>query len=814
MPSTLEIPARYTVAVRELCAFAAKQGDLDRRFTPSPTAQQGVAGHQTVAARRGGGYRSEMPLSGVYDCNGSSDDGEPDGQLEVRGRADGVDLAAARVDEVKTYKGDLDRMPANHRALHWAQAKVYGWLLCRQEALSAVTVALVYLEVGSQQETALVERCSAAELERFFAALCERFLVWARLQIAHRDRRDAGLQALRFVHGEFRPGQRLLAEQVFRAARLGRCLMAQAPTDIGKTIGTVFPMLKACADQRLDKVFYLTAKRSGRALARDALQAIGAAAAALPLRMVELVARETACVHPDKACHGDSCALARGFYDRLPAARSAAFASTDAAACGAGLDAAAIRTVALEHRICPYYLSQELVRWCDVVVADYNHYFDHGALLHGLAVANGWRVAVLVDEAHNLLDRARAMYSAALDQRQLRALRRAALATLKRHFDRLQRAWLAVHRDQTEPYRVLDAPPQRFVAALVDWSAAIAEQVIDAPASGGIDPALMTFYGDALRFARLAESFGAHSIFDATLHGASDRAGGVTSTLCIRNVVPAPFLKPRFTLSRSTVLFSATLAPQAFYADTLGLPADTAWLDVDAPFAADQLSVQLVSGVSTAYGRRAASLQPIADLMRRQFDAAPGNYLAFFSSYDYLDSVADAFEERHPGVAAWRQTPRMDDAARGRFLDRFAVDGQGIGFAVLGGAFGEGIDLPGRRLIGAFIATLGLPQFNAVNDEMRKRMDAAFAAGYDYTYLFPGLRKVVQAAGRVIRGADDRGCVYLIDDRFASPRVRALLPRWWRPGHRQVGDPPPPSFFPTIDPTAVVDPATAAPQDG
>jgi DNA excision repair protein ERCC-2 len=292
---------------------------------------------------------------------------------------------------------------------------------------------------------------------------------------------------------------------------------------------------------------------------------------------------------------------------------------------------------------------------------------------------------------------------------------------------------------------------------------------------------LLQFYFDALQFMRLLDTFGTHSLFDVTLDsgtGSGRRHEG--STLCIRNVLPAPFLKSRFAAVRSAVLFSATLTPWNFYSDTLGLPDDTAWLDVAAPFKAEQLSVHIARDVSTRYRHRGRSLAPIARLIAAQYEAAPGNYIAFFSSFDYLEQAMGEFCERHPSIPTWQQGRRMDEAERETFLARFAVDGCGVGFAVLGGSFAEGIDLAGTRLIGAFVATLGLPQLNPVNEELRRRLDNEFGAGYDYTYLFPGIRKVVQAAGRVIRTPSDRGVLHLIDDRFARPEVLRLLPTWWR----------------------------------
>jgi DNA excision repair protein ERCC-2 len=753
---------KYVVAVRALCEFTAKEGNLDLRFTPSPSAQEGIAGHAVVSSRRAAGYQAEVSLAGEYR------------HLLVRGRADGYDAAQNRLEEIKTFRGDLNRMPDNHRRLHWAQVKIYGWLLCEKLGLPEVDLALVYFDIGSQKETVFAERHSADALRQYFEQQCERFLTWAKQELAHHAARDRALTSLRFPHASFRAGQRELAESVYKAASSGRCLLAQAPTGIGKTIGTIFPLLKACPAQELDKVFFLAAKTSGRRLALDALTLLRNSESALPLRVLELVARDKACEHPDKACNGESCPLAKGFYDRLPQARNAA---VDAAQAGRLLDKESLRTIALEHQVCPYYLSQDLVRWSDVVVGDYNYYFDLAALLHGLTIANQWRVGVLVDEAHNMIERARKMYTAELDQTSFNFMRQSAPVALKKPLDRVSRNWNALHNEQEAPYQVYAAIPDKFLTALQQAVTAITDYMTEHLTF--VDGALQGFYFDALHFSRVAELFGEHSLFDITnsAEGATNRRAG--SVLCIRNVVPAPFLEQRFAAARSTTLFSATLSPWHFYSDTLGLPENTAWIDVQSPFRAEQLSVQVVSRISTRYQHRDDSLSPIVDLMASQYERQPGNYLAFFSSFDYLQKVSALFGMRYPHIPMWEQSRRMEESERDRFLARFTPTGKGIGFAVLGGSFAEGIDLPGERLIGAFIATLGLPQINPVNEQIRRRMDAVFGAGYDYTYLYPGIQKVVQAAGRVIRTQMDRGVVYLIDDRFARAEVLQLLPKWW-----------------------------------
>ncbi|MDQ2077827.1 ATP-dependent DNA helicase [Marinimicrobium sp. ABcell2] len=745
----------YTIAVRALCEFTAKSGDLDLRFTPSPTAREGIAGHSTVTARRHDDYESEVSVSGEYR------------ELTVRGRADGYDPISNQLEEIKTYRGDLNLMPDNHRTLHWAQAKMYGWLLCKERELKQINIALVYFDVGNQRETVLVESISADELEQFFNLQCQRFLHWAKKELVHRQARDQAMEALTFPYTDFRSGQRSLAEAVYQSAFTGRCLLVEAPTGIGKTLGTLFPVIKALPRKALDKVFFLSAKTPGRALALNALQHLDID----KLRSLELVAREKSCEYPDSACHGESCPLAQGFYDRLPAAR-------EEAASIPMLDQPRLREVALNHRVCPYYLGQEMARWSDVIVGDYNYYFDLYAMLHTLTRANQWKVNLLVDEAHNLVDRARSMYSASLNQIRFRRVKKHAPKRLKSALDKINREWNQLNRAQeAEDYAVLKSLPVAFLGSLQSATGAIMDYLTEHPTATA--PDLMPFYFDALHFLRIVDVYqDANYICDFTWD--TPPSGRKGSELCLRNLIPAAQLAPRFETAHSATLFSATLRPADYYRDLLGLPDDTQTMEVASPFVAEQLQVTIASNISTRYRDRAASVMPIAELIARQYLARPGNYLAFFSSYQYLNQVLEQLRSAQPELPVWAQARSMNEPAREEFLHRFQEEGQGIGFAVLGGAFSEGIDLPGNRLIGAFVATLGLPQMNPINEHLKERMNERFGDGYNYAYLYPGLSKVVQAAGRVIRTEQDKGVIYLIDDRYHQRRVRNLLPRWWR----------------------------------
>ena len=757
----------YTVSVREFCEFTAKRGDLDRRFTPSATALEGLMGQSTVAQRRGQDYETEIALQTT--C----------GPLRLRGRADGYDPRRRCLEEIKTIRGHPDEIPENRRQLHWAQLQTYGALFCRARDLSEIALALVYFDVASQSEVELRQVFAAEELEEVLAQRCEAFLAWALQEATHRDARDAALTALAFPQETFRAGQRDLAEAVYRTAASGRCLLAQAPTGIGKTIGTLFPLLRALPAHGIDKVAYLTCKGTGRLTALEALGDLRSGTAGRALRVLTMVPKEEGCEYPDKACHGDACALARGFYDRLPAARE------EAVALG-WLDAAAQRQVALRHGICPYYLGQELVRWADVLVGDVHHMFDSRGLLWGLVQALDWKLAVLVDEAHNLVERTRRMYSAELRISQIRRAAQTAPGAVQGALDALVQSTEELVVDCAAPYEVLDTAPDPFVQSLQTAAGALSEHFNRHPLNVG---PLLNFHFELQRFVKLVEALSDHSLFDVqTFLGARSRLeadseaeqDGSDAALCVRNVAPACFLRQRFKALHSVTLFSATLSPPQYAIQLLGLPENTAWIDVPPAFPAEHLTVRVADGISTRFAHRDRSLQRLVDVVTRQFDEHPGNYLAFFSSFDYLEKAASLLATLRPDIPLWRQERRMLAGARADFLARFQSQGQGIGFAVLGGVFAEGVDLPGPLLIGAFIATLGLPPVSVTQDHMQARLDKLFGAGHGYADLVPAMQRVVQAAGRVLRTPEDRGWLWLLDDRYRRAELIELLPPWWQ----------------------------------
>ncbi|WP_342631504.1 ATP-dependent DNA helicase [Marinobacter alkaliphilus] len=744
------------VAVRTLCEFAARHGDLDFRYTPAPSSEEGIAGHQAIQAKRGYGYKSEYSLTG--NVMG----------MKLSGRADGYHPHKNRLEEIKTHRGDVSRIRPHQRALHRAQLRAYGALLCRQENRKSVELALVYYDTGRDKETLLTETAKADELWQELETLCRLYKAWAEQEEHHREQRDALLANLTFPFPDFRPRQRQLAETVYKNSVKAGTLLLEAPTGLGKTLGTLFPALMAMPAARQDRLFYLTCRNTARQLALDAVDKLRHAQDELqpwPLRTLELVSKDDACEHPDKACHGESCPLAEGFFDRLPDARAEAVQSKEP------LNQENLAKIAAGHDICPYFLAQEMARWSDLVIGDVNRLFDQSALLHGLIRQNSWRASVLVDEAHNLVDRARGMYSVQLEQQRLLKLKKTAPKPVKAALDRTARAWQALIRDhgeQVQPVFLATLPPQ-LLGALQAMVSVITDYLTDNPP----DLALQEVMFESVAFMKLADSFSDHSLCEF------QRSGRGRASLTIQNLIPADFLTERFAAAHSVLLFSATLSPGVYYRDLLGLPEDARFTSLPSPFSAGQLKVQFTPGISTRQVHREASLQPIAELIAKQYRERPGHYLAFFSSFKYAKQVSDTLAQQAPDIPQRAQQPGMSPDQRRQFLAEFQKPEGSVAFAVLGGVFSEGIDLPGDQLIGAFVATLGLPPFDPWHEILKDRLQQRFGEGYNYTYLIPGLQKVAQAAGRVIRTPEDRGVIWLIDDRFLQGQVRNLLPKWW-----------------------------------
>ena len=811
------------LAVRQLAEFLLRSGDIDSRFAGFERAQEGARIHRRLQKAAGPSYQAEVPLA----CRRTVDGID----YCIEGRADGIfpdgETGLVTIDEIKTTTLPSERITEDGSPCHWAQGMVYGAIWAGQQTLPEVAVRLTYYQVDEEKLIRFVRRFTRAELEAFFTGLLAQYAPWARRAADHLERRTADLSALAFPFPAWRTGQKAMAGAVYHACCAdspadGGCLFCQAPTGIGKTMSTLFPALKAMGNGKGEKLFYLTARTTARTAAENALAQMHRASPGLALRGITLTAKEKACLCPNEAgrpeCIPERCPYAKGYYDRVLAALAAALDQDGE------WTREAIAGLAREYTVCPFELGLDLSEWCDVIVGDYNYLFDPTVHLRRYFDARGdW--LFLIDEAHNLPDRAREMYSARFSKSELLEAKRAlgkGKSRLKTALSHANEALLAYRKacaeesgappetapgsqtslfDEAGPVQAPAAPadspeerlfggqepaflaqntrfyrqlPKALYAALHPVLAP-AQSWLEDHRDGAAHETILQLYFSLQRFLRTAEGYDEHYVCQFTAHGADLTA----ALLCLD---PAPFVEKSLACGRAAVLFSATLAPAGYYKQVLGCENARA-VALRSPFPAGRLGLYCLGNISTRYRDRAGSLAPIADALAAMTAARRGNYLAFFPSYQYLQQVYEVFAARHPEQAVLLQQPGLDEAARADFLARFdagsAAGGALLGFCVMGGVFGEGIDLAGERLIGCAVVGTGLPQVNPQQEMLRQYYDEQAGCGFDYAYRFPGMKKVLQAAGRVIRTPEDRGVVLLIDDRFGQSEYRRLMPPHW-----------------------------------
>ena len=813
------------LAVRQLVEFLLQTGDIDSRFAGFDRANEGARIHRKLQKQAGEGYQPEVFLSGSREVDGI--------RCTVEGRADGIftdSEGRTVIDEIKTTGVPSGEISAELNFCHWAQGMVYASLYAAQQDLPEAAVRLTYYQIDDDKIFYFTRYFSSDELEDFFLGLLRQYAPWARRQLDWDAARAASLQAMRFPYASYRPGQRALAGEVYRACKTGReagkggfRLFCQAPTGTGKTMSALFPSLKAMGEGTGEKLFYFTARTTARAAAEDAVVLLRQANPGLVFRSVTLTAKEKVCLAKNEAgrpvCMPEACPYARGYYDRRKEALAALLDG------GGQLDRPAIEAAARQFTVCPFELGLDLSDWADLVIGDYNYLFDPTVHLRRFfELAGDW--IFLIDEAHNLPDRAREMYSASFAKSSIAEAKRALLRgknALKGHLLRADRELLVLRRavEALAPRRRTEAgpesvpasePPQAEQLGFFDQPPA-AKKTAPSPAlpeplyaqDGTVffrelppavvrplysllpplqdwlehnpdDPAheqLLDLYFSLHDLLRTADRYDEHSVTQLTARG---------SELTIRLLCldPSAFVDESLACGRTSVLFSATLIPPAYYKKVLGCGGARA-VALESPFPPGNLGLYCLPGISTRYRHREASVGPISDALAALAQSKVGNYLAFFPSYAYLRQVWADFTARYPGIRTIAQESGLDEAGRAAFLARFAPDPAEtlLGFGVLGGVFGEGVDLVGSRLIGCAIVGVGLPQVSPRQEMLRRYFDEKDGSGFDCAYRFPGMNKVLQAAGRVIRTEHDRGVVLLLDDRFAQEGYRRLFPRHW-----------------------------------
>ena len=748
---------KYTAraSVHTIVEYALMGGDL----LPAASAErllEGVRGHRSLQSMEQEGVINELPVR----CNAESEHVT----LTVYGRIDRLHGLRA-VEEIKTILFDA---PEDADPLHWAQAECYAHMVCLQEDIPHIDVCITYLNLTDGDLTRYTRTRTKAQLQEAFDRYVSPYLAHLERQHAHRTALRQEMQTMTFPYGHYRTGQRELAAEVFRTIRDKKMLLAQAPTGTGKTMAALFPALKGIGEGITERIFYLTARSTQRQAAFDALRQLHTQ----QLRAVAIHARESACAQEKPICRTGLCTRQIGYYDRLPDALAAARQR------GGLFDRDAVRALAEEFHLCPFELSLDLSLECDVILCDYNYLFDPRVRLQRYASGGRQGQVLLIDEAHNLPDRARSMYSAALTAKTLDAARKSI----------------------AKPYR--KQPLYHSLRRLIKLMGELAEQGEIPRAQRELPEELVYACEDALEAVKTAE-FGILSTETASqltldlsgfLYHAAHRddnsyllLDGGKSTRVLTLFCADASAKTAAVLkrSRAAILFSATLTPMDFYRTLTGAAEDAGCVYLLSPFPQENLCVMHLP-VSTRYAAREQTLPRVAAAVASLvLSREKGNFIAFFPSYAYLEKARELIEMQLGEEAELLvQTQNMDENDRADFLARFSPEPAGrlLGLCVLGGVFSEGIDLTADRLCGAAVIGVGLPQVGVERNTLKSRYEEVYGEGrgFDYAYVYPGMGKVLQASGRIIRSETDRGVLLLIDDRYGAESYRALLPQTWQ----------------------------------
>ncbi|EMX5415113.1 ATP-dependent DNA helicase [Listeria innocua] len=751
------------ISVRRLVEFVLKSGSIDSRMTSSDRALEGTKIHQLLQKEAGEEYEAEVSLKLVRVIDDIS--------FTLEGRADGV-INGEMIDEIKTTEVEMDEITEDFRPLHWAQLICYGFMLAEKSDLAEVTLQLTYYQVADKEVKQFTRVMSRKEMSTFVDDLLSKYAIWAKMSAAWEMKRNKSIQELTFPYDSYRRGQRELAIAVYRTVMDDEKLFCEAPTGIGKTMSTLFPSVKAMGEGKADKLFYFTAKTITRQVAEDALDEMRRKG--LAARSVTITAKDKICFLDERKCDPEHCQFARGYYDRLNEALFDMLQTEET------ITRSVVEAFARKYTLCPFELSLDVALFCDVIVCDYNYLFDPVVYLKRFFADGPGRYTFLVDEVHNLVDRARSMFSATLSK--------SIIMQVKRELDKktdkkllnsvtaMNKIMISLNKQLAEENKMIYVKKE----ALADWNEAVlkfsyvAKDWLPKNTEAKAQADVLELYFESLRYLKIAELYDKRYVTQIT----RNRSDILIKQLCLD---PAFLLSEKLKLGASSVLFSATLRPIDYYTNLLGGNNDTSRLTFASPFKQNNMHLMVADYISTKYQRRENSLESVIDALYAMLSGKKGNYLFFFPSFQYLETAFELFSEKYPEVRAQKQQSFMNEAEREEFLAAFETGREEtfVGFCVLGGVFSEGVDLRGERLIGTAIVGVGLAQMNVESDLIKDYYNETIGRGFDYAYQIPGMNKVLQAVGRVIRGEKDQGVVLLIEERFATDRYKALFPAHW-----------------------------------
>lgn len=806
---------RYEIrlSVRELVEFVLRSGDIDSRQAAGgkkAAMQEGSRLHRKIQRRMGASYQAEVAMKYILE--------EENFRLQIEGRADGVieETNGWAIDEIKCMYMDISRLEAPI-PVHLAQAMCYAYFLCLDKELTSVGVQMTYCQIETEEIRRFREEKTAQELKTWFAGLIGEYKKWADYQYVHHLRRQESLKKLTFPY-PYRRGQKELAVDVYRSIIRKRNLYIQAPTGIGKTLSTLFPSLKAMGEGYGEKLFYLTAKTITRQVAQEGLDILRKNG--LFFSSVTITAKEKLCVLEKPECHPDACPYARGHFDRVNAAVFALIHQETA------IDREKLIAYAKQYQVCPFEFCLDISLWVDGIICDYNYVFDPNVRLKRyFAEGKQGDYLFLIDEAHNLLSRAREMYSAVLVKEDVLLIRRLVKERspkLARLLDACNKSLLEYKR-HCETYVVLEEISHLALQVMGIFSEleVFMEEYTDFPDRDMV----LEFYFQIRDFMTIFEQLdGGYRIYSQMTEDGRFQI----RLFCIN---PSGPLRSCMDQGISTILFSATLLPMLYYKELLSGEPEGYAIYAESPFSRENRLLLVARDISSKYSRRnQREYQKAAEYVEKIVGGRKGNYMVFCPSYQYMGELVRALEVKNGGKISGTggtevsggggedgkregeeegreemkfrllvQESRMDEEEREAFLREFLQEGQEeeisgreiltekragkkkslVALCVMGGIFGEGIDLKEESLIGVIVIGTGLPMVCAEQEILKTYFEEKQKPGFAYAFQYPGMNKVMQAAGRVIRTVKDEGVIALLDERFLRPDYLALFPREW-----------------------------------
>ncbi len=750
------------LSVHQLVDFLLRRGDIDNRVFNRSSMQEGSRIHASFQEKQGSDYISEYPLKHTFLVD--------DVTIELQGRADGIIKKSYDefiVDEIKSSVIDLNTFKEENNDWHLGQAKCYALMFLYEQNLPRIGVRMTYIRQGKEKEKMVdYYYFLKEELEQFVFGLLYDYLAFVNIIFRHQEQRDISIKNLQFPFDKYRRGQRELAKYAYGITKNGGRFYCEAPTGIGKTMSTLFPFIKSLADDDKSKIFYLTAKTSGKEAAYEAAELLKSES--LILNDIVVTAKDKICFSSGKACNPDECPFAKGYYNKIQGVLKQSLLDHST------FNYETIVTIARENEICPFELELDLSLFCDLIICDYNYVFDPISFMKRYFEEDASHYLALVDEAHNLVDRSRDMYSASISyisflkaRKSIRKVKHSRLKKAMSKFDKMFKEISTIYPVGNHTFEDFSEEEYKIYNSFINLM-----QDLNKNEHELVSKDLLDFYLEVNRFMKISEFFNERYLAyyqiddDIKIH-----------LFCLD---ASYFIASMTNRLKGSVFFSATLSPIEYFIDTLGgNKSSDPTLILPSPFPQSNFKLMVAPKVSVKYKNREGSYEEVAEYIRAFVANKVGNYFVYTPSYDYLEKLIKLFSPED--FVFYRQDRDMSDQEKTDFLDHFVghPSTTTVGFLVIGGSFAEGINLIDDRLIGAVIIGIGMPRINFESDQIATYFKSQDKPGHDYAYLNPGMNKVMQAVGRVIRSEEDRGAALLIDERYMYHQYQDLFRVEW-----------------------------------